>query len=192
MGIGKDESLWYNVILGEMYEERLKKRLDSIDRVASNAADKALQIIARSVVDKADELAAAESKGFAWRSWALFMTPVILLCAIVFNAGFVMGSGTYPFWVRPQSTLHLTLSWFLNVPSGWLFLIGCAPSLWGWYKTHAKEIFLNERLSRVSRKENLILYAKSLGCLILLGFITFLVLYTTGISFIFQRFTSPF
>jgi len=189
MGIHDDDSLWYNVIIGEIYEDRLAKRLTDIDNVASGAADKALVRIAEAVVEKADELAAQKDKGFTWRSLALLMVPVILVCAVTFNAGYVMGNGHYPNWVRSQNTFQLTLGWFLSVPSGWIALLGCSPIVFEFYSKYTKKIMDNKRFGRPAGKENLVLYAKSIACLVVLALTAVIMLYLTGANFMFQRFT---
>ena len=189
MGIHDDDSLWYGVIIGEIYDERLAKRLTDIDNVASGAADKALEKIASAVVEKADELAAQKDKGFTWRSLALLMVPVILLCAVTFNAGYVMGSGNYPFWVRSQNAFQLTLGWFLSVPSGWIALLGCSPFVFEFYSKCVKKILDNKRFGKPAGKENLILYAKAIACLVVLAITAVVMIYLTGANFMFQRFT---
>jgi hypothetical protein len=126
-----DDSLWYAILVNEYFEDRLNTRLSEIDRVAENAAEKALVKISEAVYAKADELAARRSKGFFWRSYGFATSMVILLCAVVLNVGYTMGSGKDPFWVRPENSWERMLSWFFNVPSGWLVAIGSGPFLVG-------------------------------------------------------------
>jgi hypothetical protein len=129
MRLKPDDSLWYVILVNELYENRLKARLASIDGVADNAAGKALTRISEAVYVKAGELAARREKGYLWRSWGLFTSTVVLLCALSLNAGYMMGSGKIPFWLRPDNTFEVVVSWFFNVPSGWIVLIGSAPFL---------------------------------------------------------------
>jgi hypothetical protein len=56
---------------------------------------------------------------------------ILLLCAVTLNAGYTMGSGKEPFWIRPGNSGERILSWFFNVPSGWLAAIGSSPFLFG-------------------------------------------------------------
>jgi hypothetical protein len=126
-----DDSLWYAILVNEFYEDRLNTRLAEIDRVAENAAEKALIKISEVVYSKANELAAQRSKGFFWRSYGFAVGMVVLLCAVVLNVGYTMGSGKDPFWVHPDNSWERTLSWFFNVPSGWLVAIGSGPFLVG-------------------------------------------------------------
>jgi hypothetical protein len=128
-GMPPDDSMWYVILVNEFYEDRINRRLSEIDSVAENAADKALAKISEAVYAKADELAARKSKGFLWRSWGFAMSMVLLLCAAALNVGYIMGSGKEPFWIRPSHSGERILSWFFNVPSGWLVAIGSAPFL---------------------------------------------------------------
>jgi hypothetical protein len=128
-GMPPDDSMWYVILVNELYEDRLSRRLSEIDHVAEEAADKALTKISEAVYTKADELAARKSKGFFWRSWGFAMSMVLLLCAAALNVGYTMGSGKTPFWVRPADSGERILSWFFNVPSGWLVALGSAPFL---------------------------------------------------------------
>jgi len=64
-----------------------------------------------------------------WRAQGFALSMALLLCAVALNAGYVMGSGKDPFWIRPGNSGERILSWFFNVPSGWLVLIGSGPFL---------------------------------------------------------------
>jgi hypothetical protein len=123
--------VWYAILVNEFYEDRLNTRLAEIDRVAENAAEKALLKISEAVYSKADELANRRSKGLFWRSCGFAMGMITLLCAAVLNVGYTMGSGKDPFWVRPHNAWERTLSWFFNVPSGWLVAVVSSPFLVG-------------------------------------------------------------
>ena len=127
MGLAHDDSMWYVIIVNEFYDNRLKNRLSGIENVADRAADKALQKIAESVNERADSIASQKNRGFLWRSWGLFMSMTVVLCSVVLNAGYVMGSGKYPFWLNPGNSFEEICSWFFNVPTGWIFLLGCSP-----------------------------------------------------------------
>jgi hypothetical protein len=138
MGIPRDDAIWYFVLIHEFYDDHMRNRLADVARVSDDAAGRALEKIAEVVAEKADSLAAQKDKGFILRSWAFMMSLVVLLCAAVFNAGYVMGSGTYPFWLRPQSGMWRVLGWFLNVPSGWILLLGSGPFLFEIYTENTK------------------------------------------------------
>jgi hypothetical protein len=127
--LSPDDSLWYAILVSEFYEDRLNTRLAEIDRVANNAAEKALTKISEAVYIKADELAARKERGFMWRAQGFGMSMVLLLCAVTLNAGYVMGSGKDPFWLRPGNAAERILSWFFNVPSGWIVAVGAGPFL---------------------------------------------------------------
>jgi hypothetical protein len=64
-----------------------------------------------------------------WRAQGFALSMVLLLCAVTLNAGYMMGSGKDPFWLRPGNAGERILSWFFNVPSGWLVLAGAGPFL---------------------------------------------------------------
>jgi hypothetical protein len=55
------------------------------------------------------------------------MSMTFLLCAVALNAGYMMGSGKDPFWLRPGKAGERILSWFFNVPSGWTVVVGTGP-----------------------------------------------------------------
>jgi hypothetical protein len=186
MGVPRDDSLWYFVLVNEFYDDRLKNRLAEIDRVAGDAANRALEKIAEAVGERADSLAAQKNNGFMWRSWGLLMSFMVLLCAAVFNAGYVLGSGANtPFWLRPGNGLRRILEWFLNVPSGWILLLGSGPFLLEVYVECNKKITANKRLG-VGGEGNILLYVKSTASLIALVFIGLTVLYLTGLNIAFQ------
>jgi hypothetical protein len=181
MGVPRDDSIWYYVLLNEFYDDRLKNSLANVERVADDAASRALEKIAEAVVEKADSLAAQKHKGFMWRSWGLMMSFMVLLCAAVFNAGYVAGSGSYPFWLRPGSALSWTLGWFLNVPSGWILLLGSGPFLFEIHTECSKKITANKRFG-VNEEEYIALFIKSIASLVVLGFAGLIVLYLTALS----------
>ena len=128
-GMKPDDSMWYVILINEFYEDRLNRRLSEIDRVAEDAAEKALTKISEAVYAKADELATRKNRGFLWRSCGFAMSMVLLLCAVALNSGYIMGSGEAPFWIRPGNSGERVLSWFFNVPSGWLVALGSGPFL---------------------------------------------------------------
>jgi len=177
MGIPDDDSLWYNVIIGETYDDRLGKRLADIDRVAQGAAAKALELIAEAVVQKADELAAKKDNGATLRSWLLLMGLLVLVCAPIFNAGYIMGSGDAPLWVHQGSGFQRILSWLFNVPSGWILLLGSAPLIFDVYKKSFAQISDIERFGISDWYGKTMLYLKIFACLISLGFTGASVLY---------------
>jgi hypothetical protein len=185
MGIPRDDSLWYYVLVNEFYDDRLKNRLAEIDRVADSAANRALEKIAEAVGEKADSLAEQKNRGFMWRSWSLLMSFIVLLCAAVFNAGYVMGNGHNPFWLRPENGFRRIAGWFLNVPSGWILLLGSGPFLLEIYSNSMKKITANKRFG-VNEKENIVLYVKAITSLVALGFIGLIVLYLTGLNLVFR------
>jgi hypothetical protein len=185
MGVPRDDSLWYYVLVNEFYDDRLKNRLSEIDHAANNAADRALEKIAEAVGERADSLAAQKNRGFMWRSWALMMSFIVLLCAAVFNAGYVMGNGQSPFWLRSESGLGRVAGWFLNVPSGWILLLGSGPFLLEIYTGSMKKITANQRFG-INEKENIILYAKSIASLVSMVFAGLIVLYMTGLNIVVQ------
>jgi hypothetical protein len=127
--LAPDDSLWYVILVNEFYEDRLNTRLAEIDGVADNAAEKALTKISEAVCAKADELAARKDRGSIWRAQGLAMSIVLLLCVAALNAGYMRGSGKDPFWLRPGNAGERILSWFFNVPSGWIVAVGTSPLL---------------------------------------------------------------
>jgi hypothetical protein len=187
MEVSADDSLWYFILVNEFYDDRLKNRLADVERVSDYAANRALEKIAGAVGEKADGLAAQKDRGFLWRSWGLLMSFIVLLCAAVFNAGYVLGSGgEAPFWLRSGNGPRRMMGWILNVPSGWIFLLGTGPFLFEIYRECSKKITANRRFG-VNEKENALLYVKSLASLAALGLTGLIVLYLTGLNVVFQR-----
>jgi hypothetical protein len=184
MEVDQDDSLWYFILVNEFYDDRLKSRLADVERVTDDAANKALERIAKAVGEKADSLAIQKDKGYMWRSWSLLMSFTILLCAAVFNAGYVMGSGgDNPIWLRPENGLRRIIGWFLNVPSGWIFLLGSGPFLFEIYSGSMKKITANKRFG-IEGEENIVLYVKSLASLVAMGLIGLLMMYLTGLNLV--------
>ena len=129
MSLATDDSMWYVILVNEFYDNKLESRLQDVENVASSAAKAALVKISEAVNEKAEEIAKTRNQGFLWRSWGLMLSLVVLFGAICVNAGYVMGSGKYPFWLTPQDGFLKVAGYFLNVPSGWILLIGCSPFL---------------------------------------------------------------
>jgi hypothetical protein len=127
MNMKSGDSMWHVILVNEFYEDRLKARLTEIDRVAENAAEKALTKISEAVYQKSDELASRKSRGYMWRAWGFTQSMTLMLCVIAMNAGYTMGSGKDPFWIQPENTAERILSWFFNVPSGWIVAVGAGP-----------------------------------------------------------------
>jgi hypothetical protein len=140
--LSPDDSLWYAILVNEFYEDRLNARLTEIDRVADNAAEKALTKISEAVYVKADELAARKNQGFVWRAQGFAMSMVLLLCVAMLNAGYMMGSGKDPFWLRPGNAGERILSWFFNVPSGWIVAVGATPFLGEMFRESVEKLRL--------------------------------------------------
>jgi hypothetical protein len=185
MEVGQDDSLWYFILVNEFYDDRLKSRLADVERAANGAADRALEKIAEAVGEKADSLAAQKDKGFIWRSWGLLMGFTVLLCTAVFNAGYVMGSGRYPFWLRSENGFRRIAGWLLNVPSGWILLLGSGPFLFEVYSGSMKKITTNKRFG-IEGNGNIVLYVKSIASLAALVFVGLTVLYLTGLNLVSQ------
>jgi hypothetical protein len=129
MNMKSGDTMWHVILINEFYEDRLNRRLAEIDRVAENAAEKALARISEAVYQKSEELAVRKNRGFMWRSWGFAQSMTLMLCVIALNAGYVMGSDKIPFWIRPENGVERILSWFFNVPSGWIIALGTGPFL---------------------------------------------------------------
>jgi hypothetical protein len=184
MEVSADDSLWYFILVNEFYDDRLKHRLADVERVSDDAANRALEKIAAAVGEKADSLAAQKDKGLLWRSWGLLMSFIVLLCAAVFNAGYVLGSGgEAPFWLRPGSGQRWVMGWILNVPAGWILLLGSGPFLREIYSDSMKKITANKRFG-INEEENIMLYVKSIASLVAMVFTGLIVLYLTGLNVI--------
>jgi hypothetical protein len=170
MNMKSGDTMWHVILVNEFYEDRLNKRLTEIDRVAENAAEKALNRISEAVYQKSDELAARKSRGFAWRSWGLAQSMTLMLCVIALNAGYSMGSGKDPFWIRRGNSVVRILSWFFNVPSGWLVVIGTGP----FFVEVLQESF--EKLRFGIDKDSALPFLKATGAFVSLIFLLFVVL----------------
>jgi hypothetical protein len=170
MNMKSGDTMWHVILVNEFYEDRLKARLTEIDRVAENAAEKALARIAEAVYQKSDELAVQKNRGYIWRAWGFTQSMTLLLCAIALNAGYTMGSGKDPFWIRPENTAERVLSWFFNVPSGWLVVAGVGPFL--------GETFMEsvEKLRFGIGKDVVLPFLKAVGAAVALIFLLFVVL----------------
>ena len=164
------DSMWHVILVNEFYEDRLNSRLAEIDRVADNAAENALVRISEAVYQKSEDIAARKNRGFHLRSWGFAQSMTLLLCVTVLNAGYVMGSGRDPFWLRPENTGERIISWFFNVPSGWLVVIGSGPFL-------AEVLWESvERLRMGIEKDFAVTFLKATGSAVALVFLLFIVL----------------
>jgi hypothetical protein len=168
--LSPDDSLWYMILVNEFYEDRLKARLAELDRVADNAADMAVVKLAERVSEKADALAERKRLGYLWRSWGFFMSLLVTLCAGILGAGYVMGSGKDPFWLKPENGAERLLSWFFNVPSGWIFLVGSAPFLWETFHRSLRDLSFGWS-GRRGVSEQVCLFAKTAGAFLGLVFV---------------------
>jgi hypothetical protein len=86
------------------------------------------------------------------------------------SAGYMLGSGKDPFWLRPGNAGERVLSWFFNVPSGWIVAVGAAPFL--------GEVFWEsvEKLRLGGGQNMLLLLLKVAGSAFALIFLLFAVL----------------
>ena len=132
--------------------------------------------IGEAVEEKAEEIAVIKNQGFLWRSWGMMMSMIVLLGAICVNAGYVMGSGKYPFWLAPENTLSKIVGYFLNVPSGWILLLGSSPFLLKSFFESASIIKRNSRLGITEKKGRLVM--KAIGSFISLIAIVYITLAT--------------
>lgn len=176
MNLAQDDSMWYVILVNEFYDNRLKSRLNDIEAVSNSAAKAALVKIGEAVEEKAEEIAVIKNRGFLWRSWGMMMSMVVLLGAICVNAGYVMGSGKYPFWLDPENTLSKIAGYFLNVPSGWILLLGSSPFLLKSFFESASAIKRNSRLGITEKKGGLVM--KTIGSFISLIAIAYITLAT--------------
>lgn len=174
MSLAQDDSMWYVILVNEFYDNRLKSRLNDIEAVSNSAAKAALVKIGETVEEKTEKIAAIKKQGFLWRSWGMMMSMVVMLGAICVNAGYVMGSGKYPFWLSPEDTISKIAGYFLNVPSGWILLFGSSPFLLKSFFESASALKRNSRLG-ISEGKGLLLL-KSIGALVSFAAITYLVL----------------
>ena len=126
--------------------------------------------------DLHEEIAAMKNQGFLWRSWGVMMSMVVLLGAICVNAGYVMGSGKYPFWLTPKNTLSKIAGYFLNVPSGWILLLGSSPFLLKSFFESASALKRNSRLGINKKKGGLVM--KAIGSFISLIAIAYITIAT--------------
>ena len=136
----------------------------------SNAAETALVRISEAVYQKSEEIATRKNRGAMLRSWGFAQSMTLMLCVIALNAGYVMGSGKDPFWLRPENTGERILSWFFNVPSGWLVVIGTGPFF--------AEILRDsvEKLRMGIEKDSPLLILKAMAAAVALIFLLFVVL----------------
>lgn len=176
MSLAQDDSMWYVILVNEFYDNRLKSRLNDIEAVSNSAAKAALVKIGEAVEEKAEEIAVIKNQGFLWRSWGMMMSMVVLLGAICVNAGYVMGSGKYPFWLAPEKTLSKIAGYFLNVPSGWILLLGSSPFLLKSFFESASIIKRNSRLGINKKKGGLAM--KAIGSFISLIAIAYITIAT--------------
>ena len=176
MSLATDDSMWYVILVNEFYDNRLESRLQDVENVANSAAKAALVRIGEAVNDKAEEIAAERNQGFLWRSWGLMLSLVVLFGAVCVNAGYIMGSGKYPFWLTPQEGLLKVAGYFLNVPSGWILFIGCSPFL---LKNFTDAMAISKRNARLGiRSGKGPLVFQAVGSLILFALVVILILAT--------------
>ena len=110
----------------------LEKKIDTtlgktLEDMFGKGAEKALVRISEAVYQKSEDIAARKNRGFMLRSWGFAQSMTLMLCVIALNAGYMMGNGRDPFWLRPANTGERILGWFFNAPSGWLVVVGSAP-----------------------------------------------------------------
>ncbi len=176
MSLAQDDSMWYVILVNEFYDNRLKSRLNDVEAASNSAAKAALVKIGEAVEEKAEEIAAMKNQGFLWRSWGMMMSMVVLLGAICVNAGYVMGSGKYPFWLAPENTLSKIAGYFLNVPSGWILLLGSSPFLLKSFFESVSALKRNSRLGINKKKGGLAM--KAIGSFISLIAIAYITIAT--------------
>lgn len=176
MSLAQDDSMWYVILVNEFYDNRLKSRLNDVEAASNSAAKAALVKIGEAVEEKAEEIAAMKNQGFLWRSWGMMMSMIVLLGAICVNAGYVMGSGKYPFWLAPENTLSKIAGYLFNVPSGWILLLGSSPFLLKSFFESVSALKRNSRLGINKKKGGLVM--KAIGSFISLIAIAYITIAT--------------
>jgi hypothetical protein len=76
---------------------------------------------------KLTSTAARQNQWTYLRSWGLVIGLLAAFSAVVFNAGYTMGSGSLPFWFQPRTQFEWFCSLLLLVPSGWILFFGSLP-----------------------------------------------------------------
>ena len=198
IGMSTVKDYLYMLMIFKRYEDRISAQMlsfenemnskfdemgvleNKIDATLVKTLDDMLNIMAGVFVEKADDLSAERVKVETWRSWGFVISGLVIFGAINLNAGYVMGSGFYPFWLQQGNRFHMLLSWFLNVPSGWILLFGSWPVLLNIGTESYNKIYTNERFG-IHGRENVILRVKLIASTIALGTTGALVLYSTGL-----------
>jgi hypothetical protein len=174
MSLTDDDSLWYMIIVNEFYDDRLRGRLAEVDRTADSAANMAIAKLAESVSAKADAVAERRHRGYLWRSWGFFLGLLVTFSSGILSAGYVMGSGKDPFWLAPENAFERVVSWFLNVPAGWIFLLGCVPFLFDTFQGSFRD--LRFASGKQGAWERICLASKAVGAFVGLVFALMVIL----------------
>jgi hypothetical protein len=176
-----DDGLWYYIYINEFYDERLKKRLEELDKVAEHNIQKTEEgvkkIVRKIMQNMSDEMVmsfkknlenvdAHRAQGEVLRSWGILTASLAAFFAVVFNAGYVMGAGQSPFWFHPDGNLQWFFSLFFLVPSGWVIFLGSLP--YAFYTLKKSSLGFLETSSKIFKDKTLDMSA--LGNLIIIVF----------------------
>jgi hypothetical protein len=187
-----DDGMWYYIFINEFYDERLKKRLEQMDKVSDLSIQKTEEGVKKTVrkilenmseetiasfKQNLENIAAHRSQWEALRSWGILIASLAAFFAVAFNAGYVMGAGNSPFWFHPKGNIQWFFSLFFLVPSGWVIFLGGLP--YAFYTLKSSLLGLSDKSSKIFKDKTLdisVLYDftalvfKMLASVLIIGF----------------------
>jgi hypothetical protein len=145
LGLRENDALWLILMSLEEYGYRfdqISKKVQKettalveahrqiLDAEAISAAEKAQGVIADALAKRVEKSIAQVTKTKFLTSLGWSVIALVLLAALCFVAGFVMGSGKAPWWTRPAEDLtnvQIVVSSIIMAPAGWIFSLLALP-----------------------------------------------------------------
>jgi hypothetical protein len=173
LGIRDNDALWLILMSLEEYAwrfdkipEKIKKDTVALIEAHRNALETEALAAAQNAQAKVAEILAGKIEAGITRitrtnylvSLVWSVMALVLLAVVAFVAGFVMGSGKIPWWMRPTGELtvpQMVVSSVFMAPAGWIFTLLCVPVVgyYGYYNLWLPWDHLEkkERIERVMK-----------------------------------------
>ncbi|WP_017461391.1 hypothetical protein [Dyella ginsengisoli] len=151
LGIRENDALWDVLMALELYdagfrryptliasetERALQLVRQQVGELARSEARRAHVELVQSVADTSERLAAHKAKASLWLAsgWAVAISAVFAGCCLA--AGFVLGSGSAPWWFRPApatSAAGNLLRMVMQAPVGWVVIVAAGIAVPSWW-----------------------------------------------------------
>lgn len=151
LGIRENDALWEILMALELYDSGFRRYpamiatetekamglvRKQVGELARSEARRAHVELVQAVAETSEKLAAHKARASLWLAsgWAVAISAVFAGCCLA--AGFVLGSGTAPWWLRPAPSVSAAgnlLRVVMQAPVGWVVVIAAGIAVPAWW-----------------------------------------------------------